>query len=976
MSSCFVADGKTDIQFHTRVGTIRNIQEVSSITSTECLKNSTKTNISTKLAWFSFIREFFPQKDSSRQCTALYLQFNLAKFEWKNIGCTEKLFPDFICHGTNLKDQTATLAISPSKTGCSVFAFVKSNICHLFHWVDGSFSLVNTTCHEHNMSPNKMRNISSFNFVFNAVHPHHFVLFLLSPNGTSTKMFMYERLWLNDKYRAYEVHVNKIEGHVVCSAEKQNLIVASGNFFHCNNDKIISSLLVIDGVSDCNESGLQTSSDEVCPLHKSQCPLECHSQHCVCSPLHFKSRGKHCRKFADTSKSDRRPVLHKEEFSCDPNRKVDIDLANDLVSDCGRSAADEPLLKRLLLDEVFLECPKAQQVPCKQGHPKCYSISETCIYHLDERNHLTPCRTGAHVENCEQFECNMHFKCPKFYCIPWHYVCDSKWDCPHGYDEMEIHQCGAERPCSNLFGCRYSQVCVHVLQVCDGKRDCPSSDDEFLCHLSTQVCPHKCTCLISAIFCTEVQGVDVELSQSQYFSYHLSICALQNLKFIQRSVLSTQLHLFGNKVSKICNILQHFHRLTSVGFESNDITILTTKCFNQLSSVQLINVRNNKIAHMENRVFANIKKINILDFSQNGLHMMFSSVFHNVSLISELNVSYNPFTQLSMNMFHDIPAAVFSTTRRSVCCVLSEDTKCVSVPVFADSQCMPIFPQRGMKIVSGLCAITILILTLTVGCRTIVRKGWSKRGPRVALSPYNMLILAVNCGCMMYGLMLLALFLSDAIHQESIVLKQKQRQKSIPCFVTFLLSLQHNLLVPYFLCFISLARLLVVVNPLKSRFKYKGFVMRHVIFGCALVTAISFTLTVYLQRKVSSNLCSPFTDGNKPKEILSTNISFLVVFCCATLFMSTTYCVLVKQIEVSRKCLRRKANQQTSLLNIAKLSILVVSNGTFWVTSVVIFLCGQTSSSYPRDLMVWNTITICSLPALFNPIFFSCLLHR
>ena len=36
------------------------------------------------------------------------------------------------------------------------------------------------------------------------------------------------------------------------------------------------------------------------------------------------------------------------------------------------------------------------------------------------------------------------FKCPGYHCIPWSYVCDGKWDCPHGYDELEnsfwVHQ--------------------------------------------------------------------------------------------------------------------------------------------------------------------------------------------------------------------------------------------------------------------------------------------------------------------------------------------------------------------------------------------------------------------------------------------------------------------------------------------------------------------------------------------------------
>ena len=39
------------------------------------------------------------------------------------------------------------------------------------------------------------------------------------------------------------------------------------------------------------------------------------------------------------------------------------------------------------------------------------------------------------------------FKCSSSYCIPWSYVCDSKWDCPEGDDE----QCEGNSTCSEMF---------------------------------------------------------------------------------------------------------------------------------------------------------------------------------------------------------------------------------------------------------------------------------------------------------------------------------------------------------------------------------------------------------------------------------------------------------------------------------------------------------------------------------------------
>ena len=41
-----------------------------------------------------------------------------------------------------------------------------------------------------------------------------------------------------------------------------------------------------------------------------------------------------------------------------------------------------------------------------------------------------------------------HFKCPRYYCIPWALVCDGKYYCPYGYDEQ---QSCFNRSCSSLF---------------------------------------------------------------------------------------------------------------------------------------------------------------------------------------------------------------------------------------------------------------------------------------------------------------------------------------------------------------------------------------------------------------------------------------------------------------------------------------------------------------------------------------------
>ena len=71
-----------------------------------------------------------------------------------------------------------------------------------------------------------------------------------------------------------------------------------------------------------------------------------------------------------------------------------------------------------------------------------------------------PCRNGGHLENCEKFECNVMFKCPNYYCVPWTYVCDGKWDCPYAEDEFNIEVCIGKSMCE-----KFSNVGMSIKNV-------------------------------------------------------------------------------------------------------------------------------------------------------------------------------------------------------------------------------------------------------------------------------------------------------------------------------------------------------------------------------------------------------------------------------------------------------------------------------------------------------------------------------
>ena len=219
----------------------------------------------------------------------------------------------------------------------------------------------------------------------------------------------------------------------------------------------------------------------------------------ICSAFYYKDRNGICKMFiafeSFTYVNDTQIQYDSHQFACNDGRLISKMLVNDLVVDCGPELEDELLLKSILGKDNMYSCIETHLLPCREGHSRCFSMSEICLFKMDEFKVLIPCRTGEHLHNCANFECNMKFKCPHYYSIPWSYVCDGMLACPNGTDESIGHNCSSTRKCYNIFKCERSQVCIHLGYVCDGHFDCPLGDDEYFCSLKLISCPSGCKCL-------------------------------------------------------------------------------------------------------------------------------------------------------------------------------------------------------------------------------------------------------------------------------------------------------------------------------------------------------------------------------------------------------------------------------------------------------------------------------------------------
>ena len=627
-------------------------------------------------------RSLYPNCTSNQQCSMMLLS-NLAEPEWIQINCTEKLLADVIC--VKRTDPLDVRKTNYQPMGirmiCPVNAISKGARCFLFLWHNINESTdLKLHCKLHNALSAQVLNIQYFQYLFDAIQS----VFppILSPHQTDkTKIHRFTY----DKYISiyhYEDSVSPNgDGFNLCTSKKIP-VVTGENMFKCKSDVFISYLFVCDGITDC--PNLDNLDEQFChclfneKIKGNLCKesVNYKDNKTICTTLYFSAKGS-CHKYITTKYESKK--LKKAKFLCSDNSTIDTVLKNDMVIDCKDSAKDEEILTSVLRYKQVRICRRPYEIPCKERYSKCFNISDICNYRVNFFGRVQPCSNSAHLQNCEYFECNMMFECVKAYCIPWAYVCDGKWDCPDGEDEMYAQICDETPICSHMFKCRGERrKCLHLGNSCDGITDCPQGDDEYLCELKYEKCPTKCVCLVLAIECSNLNYyyfaslsfpyIFVSVLFSNYYELINAISTRNEVKYLK---------LKHNGISQICyKIVSNSIMLLDSGY--NYVQHLKRHCFLALSLLQSITLINNYITLVETDAFYELTGLKFLDLSNNFLtelsnNIIKGSFFFKIFVLKNVTVNH-----LDMKFLDGINSIIIDTDDYKLCCMVAPNLACTA----------------------------------------------------------------------------------------------------------------------------------------------------------------------------------------------------------------------------------------------------------------------------------------------------------
>ena len=653
-------------------------------------------------------------------------------------------------------------------------------------------------------------------------------------------------------------------------------------------------------------------------------------------------------------------------FLCNCGLTIDIFLFNDLIPDCGFVADDEPILLSLLTKNKTFPCNLPFELPCKQGHPRCYNLTHVCNYQLHRNKYLMTCRNGAHLQRCQQFECNVKYKCQNSYCIPWSYVCDGKWDCPEGNDENFSLTCEPTERCVYMYKCRNTpNTCIHLANICDRHNECPYGDDEINCEFKGIQCPSSCQCLLFALYCNKMSDPHFKLIHlSLILSIHLCNSFFSSLRYLAPILIfPVVIKLPRNSLNRICKqLLSKQCLLLDLGF--NFIQSLESNCFGFLQLLRSLSVNNNEIAFVDRNSFFNLNNLILLNLSSNPLsnlpdYFLINGI--NVLVLSMTNLSL---THININAFNKLHTKSIIASHYHVCCLFQSQIFC-SAPQPWYVSCSGIFHNKYLMAFYILISFYQGLLNIC----SLLLQMYSKK------TAFSVIAISLSITNLQYAGYLYVIWIEDVILQNSSIIQEEKWRSGLPCFIALGLIFCWCILTPLIMVFLSLSRFMVVVYPVDSRFKQVDFIFKIVIslFVCSLFVSILLTFQYkFTNALVTTNLCLPFVDPSGSVPVVKVFSWYLIVSQSTIPFIITViYILLLIKYTESRKSvgkLHSKGNPEKFLKQQVVSSILL--NFMSWIPMSAIILTIMFLPKYPLNLIAWANILIYPLNSMVNPVLF------
>lgn len=597
------------------------------------------------------------------------------------------------------------------------------------------------------------------------------------------------------------------------------------------------------------------------------------------------------------------------------------------------------------------EPEKQEYFRCKSGH--LIDNKFRCIYEYDQYSYQIGCRDVTHLIDCHDFECppRDYVKCPDSYCIPRRYICDGKWDCIAGDDEVGC----ARYICPGQYKCANQSSCILLHQLCDGFRQCPMGDDEWFCDL---LCPKRCDCIGQSVNChnanltnlpsnyisKSVRKLDLSynslgpnLLDTDFSAYHdlgelilhhNGIEVLIPRKFHQLRNLY-KLDLSNNQIHSVKRgAFAGLRRVTQLLLESNpELVVLEPEAFLGLSSLQILNISSSRIHILKKNTFDGLTSLRHLLLRSNLINEIEDGAFRSLNSLVSLDMRGNDIRYFTKTVFSDLKSLRnLSTDAFKFCCLMSSQIpadRCLPLPdeISDCEDLMSSVLQRSCIWAIGIIACVGNCVVITWRYREYQKRNYYSR-------VNSTLLLSLGCSDLLMGIYLIIIAGVDVYYRGCYIENADNWRQSFLCNVSGFISTVSSEASVFTLVLIALNRCFELCKPLN--FKYK-FTMRwtHNLIMISwilslIIAALPLVIKPYFRDEFysRSGVCLSFHITNQKPAGWEYSIA---IHLCANLvaFIIIVACYTAITFEIKRSRLSRQ-EQETVPVKVSSKNYLYV----------------------------------------------------
>ena len=217
------------------------------------------------------------------------------------------------------------------------------------------------------------------------------------------------------------------------------------------------------------------------------------------------------------------------------------------------------------------------------------------------------------------------------------------------------------------------------------------------------------------------------------------------------------------------------------------------------------------------------------------------------------------------------------------------------------------------------------------------------------------------------------IWIAGLYFRDSFKIKEEWWRSGILCLTTFASILYFTLLTENLLIILSLSTLMVVLYPLKSRFKETSYIVKILVI--LILFSLFFTIIIVLIFKstntaVTISICLPFLDPTGSQITVKLIIWLCVITQIITsIVIMVMHCLLLNKLRQSQKNIR-KSNTDNNIPLAIQLIMITVSNILCWLPTGCVYISAIFLANYPVDMIIWTTVIGVPINSVINPFIF------